>query len=154
MVKRVLSALLLVFLAVAVAAAQDIERLLENEKLREQLALKENEIRELAALWKQTQREIQLATADREVAASELRRLLLDEKIDMVAVKKTLREGMEIEYRIRLLEIERAVKAREILGERRWAQMQSMLRNLAQRKKQEADDPSATVRPTEPKRGK
>jgi len=55
---------------------------------------------------------------------------MLEPKVNMPAIQKILRESLEIEYKTRLLAIERMVKAREILGAERWARLHTLIRGL------------------------
>jgi hypothetical protein len=125
---------------IAVAAAQDIDKLFSNDKVREQLALNDKEINQLKDIWQGTEKDIQVAKADQDIKASELKRLLLEEKVNMNAVQKTLREAMDLEYTMRLLQIERVVKAKDILGDKRWADLERIMR-MAKRRDMEKNGP-------------
>jgi hypothetical protein len=158
MLKKLLVVGIFALCALLTLGAQDIEKLLQNEKLAAELSLKDSEIRELTKLWTEGERAIQIAAADRDVKASELRRLLLEENVDMNAVKKALRDGMESEFRIRLVQIERAMQARKLLGEKRWADLQRLLRNYAAKHNQGmadplAPDPQANKKADNPRKG-
>ena len=158
MLKKILAVALLAFCGLFTMGAQDIEKLLQNEKLAAELSLKDNEVKELTKLWTEGERAIQIAAADRDVKASELRRLLLEENVDMGAVKKVLRDGMEAEYKIRLIQIERAMQARKLLGEKRWADLQRLLRNFAAKRNQDPQDPlypdpQQSKKPDNPRKG-
>jgi len=134
-----IAAALLTGLAVA-AFAQDIDRFFDNAKVRKELNLTDKEVQDLQKVWDDSQKQIQVANADRDVKASELKRLLLESPVNMTAVQKSLRDAMDIEYKIRLAQIDRAVKAREILGEKRWADAQRYLRGMMMRMRNNRDD--------------
>jgi hypothetical protein len=131
--RRLMIAGLLLTGLIVTAAAQDIDRLFDNDKVRQDLSLTDKEVQDLKNLWNDTQKQMELARADREVRASELKRLLLETPVNMSAVQKSLRDAMDVEYRLRLAQIDRAVKAKEILGDKRWADLQKMMRGLAGR---------------------
>lgn len=131
--KRICITLLVLIVCVGYTQAQDIDKFFNNARIRQDLALTDKEVNDLRDAWAAGQKAIQIADADREVKASELKRLLLDPKVDMAAVQKTLHEGMELEYKVRMAQIERTIKAREILGPERWARLQKYLRGLRAR---------------------
>jgi hypothetical protein len=139
MKRMIIAAVLLTGLAAA-AMAQDIDRFFDNAKVRKELNLTDKEVLDLQKVWDDSQKSIQVANADRDVKASELKRLLLESPVNMNAVQKSLRDAMDIEYKIRLAQIERVVKAREILGEKRWADVQRYIRGLTMRMRQNRDE--------------
>lgn len=60
-----------------------------------------------------------------------LARLLLDEKPDMVEIQKIVRQSLEAEYTIRMVQIQRSMALREILGDKRWTSLSRMARATA-----------------------
>jgi hypothetical protein len=131
--KKILLTVLIATVVVGMAAAQDYGRFFENQKVRDQLSLTDKEIQDLTSIWDSNEKAMQVARADREVKASELKRLLLEDKVDMNKIQKALRDGMELEYQMRLLEIQSFVKAKEILGEKRWASLHKLLRDYMEK---------------------
>jgi hypothetical protein len=117
----------------ATAMAQDIDRFFDNPKVRQQLSLTDKEVQDLQKIWDDAHQQIQLANADRDVKASELKRLLLENPVNMASVQKTLRDAMDIEYRIRLAQVDMAVKMKALLGDKRWADVQRYARALRNR---------------------
>ncbi len=132
MKRLLIAAALLTGIAVA-AVAQDIDRFFDNAKVRKQLNLTDQEVKDLQKAWDDAHQQLQVANADRDVKASELKRLLLENPVNMNAVQKTLREATDIEYNIRLAQINLALKIKGILGDRRWADVQKYLRGVRMR---------------------
>jgi hypothetical protein len=130
LMKRIIAVTLLLSTFVLQSPAQSIDKFYDNAKIRKDLALTDKEVKDLHDVWSTTQQDIQVATADRDLKTAELKRLLVEPKVNMIAVQKTLREAMDIEYKLRLAQVERTVKSREILGEERWARMRTCLRTL------------------------
>ena len=139
--KRILVGMILIAGCIVPMSAQDTgsEKVFADERVKKDLSLSEKEIKELQELWGNTNREIQVANADRNIKASELKRLLVEKNVDMNAVKKTLREAMELEYKVRLMQIERILQTKKILGEERWARLQTYMRRLRGRKRMPND---------------
>ena len=128
--KHLLIAMVLISGILLSAVAQENGQFFESARIQKDLALTDTEVKNLRELWDSSQNAIKVINADRDVKASELKRLLVETKVDMNAVQKTLREAMDLEYKLRLAQIERTVKARDILGEERWARLQRYLRDL------------------------
>jgi hypothetical protein len=132
MKRLMIAAVLLAGVAVA-AVAQDMNRFFDNARVRKQLNLTDQEVQALQKAWDDAHQKIQLANADKGVKAAELKRLLLATPVDMNAVQKTLRDAMDVEYAIRLAQIELAIQIKGILGDKRWADAQRYLRGLRAR---------------------
>ena len=131
--KRLLIAAALLAGVSFAAMAQDIDRFFANDRARKQLNLTDQEVQALQKAWDDTHQKLQIAKADRDLKAAELKRLLLENPVNMNAVQKSLREAMDVEYAIRLAQIELAVKMKDILGDKRWADVQRYLRGLRMR---------------------
>lgn len=110
--------LLLVLGLVAVASlpAQSVY----NDRVLSALGLTDEEINEVLEVDDATTSSIRRLRADLEIEKAELARLLVDERPNMRAVERNLRDSAEIEVAIRLLEIERELAIRQIVGTERW----------------------------------
>jgi hypothetical protein len=74
--------------------------------------------------------EVRRFQAEINIRKAELTRVLLDSKPDMNRVQKILKEALDWEYKLRLAEIERDVKVRELLGDRNWGRYREARRFL------------------------
>ena len=152
MKRLMIAAALLAGIAVA-AVAQDIDRFFDNARVRTQLNLTDQEVKDLQKAWDDSHQQLQLANADRDVKASELKRLLLENPVNMGSVQKTLRDAMDIEYNIRLAQINLALKIKGILGDKRWADVQKYLRGLRMRMRAQDRDGRGPNHPGNPRDG-
>ena len=121
--KRIALAVLLTLVA-GLAAAQTIY----SQRLLETLGLAEEEIEQIVELERRTQLELRRHEADLEIRKAELARLLLDEDPNMRQVERNLRETAAVEVEIRLLEIERELAIREVVGTERWTRIVQAIR--------------------------
>jgi len=135
--KKLLVVLLLLAGAASAVFSQDLDRFFNNERVQRELNLTDQEKKQLIDTWDSADRVIQVARADLDVKTAEIKRLLMEEKVDTAKVEKNLREAMEIELRIRLAQINRMIKAKEILGSGRWATLEGYLRSQMGRRFEE-----------------
>lgn len=50
-------------------------------------------------------------------------RLMLQERVDRPEIERTLRQSTELEFRMRMIQVERHIRIKEMLGAERWAAM-------------------------------
>lgn len=132
--------LLLSLLAVGTLPAQSIY----NDRVLSALGLTEDEVARVLAVDRETTTRIRRLRADLDVEQAELARLLVDEQPNMRAVERNLRDSAEIEVQIRLLEIDRELAIRDIVGTERWS---TILRTV--RIRQAVQDRAADVAQSE-----
>jgi len=96
-----------------------------------QLDLKADEAAKIQGLLERDKHGLDLARAGIRELQARLARLLLDEKPDMPEIQKTVRQSLEAEYTIRMVQIQRTMALREILGDKRWASLTRMARATA-----------------------
>ncbi len=116
--KRVFVPILLLITATSVVAQAGYDpQLLRSLDLEE---------REIAAIMR-VQREHALAVrplqADLNIEQAELARLLIDENPSIRRIEANLRTSAEIEVQIRLLEIQRELAIRRVIGTDRWTRL-------------------------------
>jgi hypothetical protein len=121
--KRIILLLALGMVTVALSAQQ-----LYNERVLLALGLDSDEIRQVVELSRESNEEVRRLQADLQVQKAELARLLLDDNPNMRQIERNLRGSADIEVRIRLVEIEREIAIREIVGTDRWARIVQTLR--------------------------
>ncbi|RPJ05104.1 MAG: hypothetical protein EHM28_12765 [Spirochaetaceae bacterium] len=126
--KKILLAVLLLTGFLATGFSQELDRFFNNEKLAQELTLTEKEKTALLSLWEETEKTTRMARADLEIKTAELKRILMEDKVNQNQAEKVLREAMELEFRIRLAQISRMIKAKEILGASRWAILERFMR--------------------------
>ncbi len=95
-----------------------------------QLALKEDEVMRIKELLDADSRELGQARAEIRELQARLARLMLEENPDKAAIEKTVRQSLEVEFRIRMAQIERNLALRGILGDRRWAALSRLARGF------------------------
>lgn len=94
------------------------------------LSLSEDELSRARRLVERDARDLELARAEIRELQARLARLLLADPPDLGAVKATVRESLEAEYRVRMIQIERNIALRGILGDRRWAALSRLSRGF------------------------
>lgn len=95
-----------------------------------QLNLTQDEAKQIQeALEKQTQT-MELARAEIREMQAKLSRLLLEEKPNRSEIEKTIRQSIEAEYRIRMMQMERILAVREILGQNRWTILVRIMKQM------------------------
>jgi Spy/CpxP family protein refolding chaperone len=115
------AAVALVAPATAFAQGGAKAMILELKSLLSRLELGEDQWSRLDALLDSAAEEITRARADLEIEKAKLTRLLMDKSPDMNEVRSVVRTSLEIEYRVRMAQIERNIQARAIVGEDNWA---------------------------------
>ena len=121
---RAASVALLFFAITGLASAQN----LYNERALRALGLSSDEIEEVMAVVSDTTAATRRLQADLEVKKAELARILLDDSPAMRQIERNLRETASVEVDIRLLEIERELAVRRIVGQDRWSAIIQALR--------------------------
>lgn len=141
--KKILFIILFTIFITTLASSQIWDLIWENDQLRIKLGLTEDEIKQLQHIFEQAEEVIRLANADLQIKRAEMERLLMDKQVDLKTVEKILRQAMELELKIRLAQITREVKAKQILGEKRWAQINRKVRSMLKerRERMEQNEP-------------
>lgn len=123
MKKSIIVLLLTVFLA-AVGFAQDFN----NPQVMEKLGLTQEQATQLTRIHEESEKIIVEAKLDIEIQKAELKKLLFQSNVDLRQVERKLKSIFDLEYKLRLEEITREVKARKIIGDKKWAQLTHMIR--------------------------
>ena len=92
------------------------------------LSMTEDEFSRARDLMERDARELERARAEIRELQARLARLLLADPPDMGEIRKTVRESLEAEFRVRMIQIERNMALRELLGDRRWAALNRLSR--------------------------
>ncbi len=133
--KRKVVAVLLLALAAGAAFAQTDE----DRRTWQRLGLSEEQIGQVREIFERTDKVVREARAEIDVLKAQMRRLLLNEPVDMQQVEKQLRAGLEWEYRLRLAQIRRQVDLRRVLGDETYARLMQAIRD--RRHRERAEDP-------------
>ena len=112
--------------------AAQTERLALEEARRDfqRLELSREELAGLRELVGKEQRALEQERARIREAQARLARLMLEAKPDMEAIRATVRDSLEAEYRIRIVQIERNIAIRAKIGDARWAALSRLSRAL------------------------
>jgi len=121
---------LLVLVAAALAAQEPY-----SEGLLKDLGLENEAIEEIQEIQRESAADIRLKRAELEVRKAELARLLVDDDPSLRAIERNLRDTAGIEVEVRMLEIERELAIREVVGTDRWTRI---ARKLVARRAAEA----------------
>ena len=96
-----------------------------------QLALTDAELADVQRIIERDSRELELARASIRELQAKLARLMLEKKPDTTAIEKTVRQSLEEEYTVRMVQIRRNMALRELLGDKRWAALSRLARATA-----------------------
>ena len=132
--KRIIVVLCVLALAASLAGAQEAV----NAQLARRLGLTEQQAEKFIAIYTDSAEELARARAEIAVQKALLAKLLLDADANDREVEKVLRQAMEAEIQVRMIQIRRELTARKLIGDRRWIQLREMLRRLAVQKAREA----------------
>lgn len=127
---RTAMVVLLVLVAAALAAQEPY-----SEGLLKDLGLENEAIEEIQEIQRESAADIRLKRAELEVRKAELARLLVDDDPSLRAIERNLRDTAGIEVEVRMLEIERELAIREVVGTDRWTRV---ARKLVARRAAEA----------------
>jgi len=139
--KRIWAAMAIALLATGMAFGQtraDPPKVTQGERLAfeearrdfQRLELSREELAGLRELVAKEQRAVEQERARIREAQARLARLMLEAKPDMDAIRSTVRESLEAEYRIRMVQIERNIAIRASIGDDRWAALSRLSRAL------------------------
>lgn len=108
------------------------ERLALEEARRDfrRLELTKDEFASLLELVGKERRAVEQERARIREAQARLARLMLEAKPDMDAIRATVRESLEAEFRIRMIQIERNIAIRASIGDAQWAALSRLSRAL------------------------
>ncbi len=108
------------------------ERLAFEEARRDfqRLELSREELAGLREIVAKEQRAVEQERARIREAQARLARLMLEARPDMDAIRATVRDSLEAEYRIRMVQIERNMAIRASIGDARWAALSRLSRAL------------------------
>jgi hypothetical protein len=135
------AALLIALLGAGIATGQarqeapkatQAERLALEEARRDfqRLELSREELAGLREMAGKEQRAVEQERARIREAQARLARLMLEAKPDLDAIRATVRESLEAEFRIRMIQIERNIAIRSSIGDARWAALSRLSRAL------------------------
>ncbi|MBP7096508.1 MAG: periplasmic heavy metal sensor [Spirochaetia bacterium] len=95
------------------------------------LALTDEEAARIVELAGNGAKELERARAEIRELQARLARLLLEDEPDRAEVEKTVRASLEAEYRVRMIQIERGLAIRALLGPERWGVLNRLARGVA-----------------------
>ena len=122
--KKIIIAVLLTAFLAAAGFTQDFN----NPQVMEKLGLTEQQVEQLKSIYEEAEKIIKEAQLDIEIQKAELKKLLFRSNVDLRQVEIRLRSILEFEYKLRLAEITREVKARGVIGDKEWARLTQMIR--------------------------
>jgi hypothetical protein len=132
--KRIVVVLGILALAVSTVGAQDAVK----AQLVKRLGLTDKQAEQFIGIYTDSTVELAKARAEIKVQKALLEKLLLDVDVGEREVEKVLRQAMEAELQVRLIQIRRELAARRLIGDRRWIQLRDLRRRLAAQKAREA----------------
>jgi len=123
MKKSIIVLLLTGFLAAA-GFTQDFN----NPQVMEKLGLTEEQVTQLTLIHEEAEKIIREAQLDIDIERAQLKKLLFESNVDLRQVERRLKSILDLEYKLRLAEITREIKARKLIGDKEWARLTQMIR--------------------------
>jgi hypothetical protein len=124
--KRFIVVLGILVLAVSSASAQDSAKTV----LVKRFDLTDKQADKLIAIYVDSRPGLRKAQAEVNVQKAVLAKLLLDADANMREVEKVLRQAMEAELQVRMIQVQRELDARKLIGDRRWTKLRDVMRRL------------------------
>lgn len=118
--KRIVLICFLVIATGGAMRAQDVRQELKR------LDLTEAQMQQVTETVRAGQAELDKLRADSRVIQAQVARLLLDENPSRDAIEKLVRQGVEIDFRAKMMRIDRSLKVRSLVGNDRWAQLSAL----------------------------
>jgi hypothetical protein len=132
--KRIIAVFGLAALVVASAGSQEAVQ----AQLAKRLGLTDQQAGRFVAIYADTAADLAKSRAEINVQKALLAKLLLDADADERDVERILRQAMEAEVQVRMIQIRRELAARKLIGDRKWLQVRELLKHLATQKAREA----------------
>jgi hypothetical protein len=119
--KKILAALIPLCLCLGAGAQMSAAAL-------EKAGLSKEEAAKVEAVYAKLRPELAKSQADLKVAEAAAERLLIEAQPDMAQLEKTLRQGYEIQLKMRLARIRAEVEIRGLVGEKKWLALRKLIR--------------------------
>jgi hypothetical protein len=132
--KRIISVLGLLALAAAWAGAQEPL----PAQVAKRLGVTDQQAGQFIAIYADSAADLAKAKAEINVQKALLAKLLLDAAASEREVERILRQAMEAELQVRMIQIHRELAARKLIGDRKWLQLRELLKRLANLKERAA----------------
>ena len=95
----------------------------EAARVMDRLQLKTEERERIRLMLEEQEGELVRVRAELREMQARMTRLMLEERVNRQEVERTLRQSMELEFRMRMIQAERNIRLKEMLGPERWANM-------------------------------
>lgn len=93
------------------------------------LAIKDKELDEIDAVLAEKEEAAAQARAEIQIVQAKIARALLDEEPKMDEIKALIKESLDSEMKVRVIQIERQLAVRKLIGARRWAAWVKVMRS-------------------------
>lgn len=90
----------------------------------------EAQLKQAEKIYQDAQQEMKTDQAEIDVRKAELTRALIDEKPNMTNVQDLLHQGLDWEYKLRLAQIQRDLRVRQLLGDTNWTEYRTAVQLL------------------------
>jgi hypothetical protein len=109
----------------------------QNEIRQEvkRLDLTEAQMVDVVKVIHDAQGDLDKARADVQVSRAQLARLLLDDNPVRADLEKQVRQGLEGDFKVRMMRIDRSLKIRAIVGKDKWALLSSLSAKVVEAEK-------------------
>ena len=130
---------IIVFLGMlaAFASAAGAEEAIQA-RLVKRFGLTDQQAERFVAIYAESAADLAKARAEINVQKALLAKLLLDVAASEREVERILRQAMDAELQVRMIQIRRELAARKLIGDRRWLQLRELIRRLLAQKVREA----------------
>ncbi len=143
--KKIIIVVLLTCFLAAAGFTQDFN----NPQVIEKLGLTQEQVTQLTLIHDEAEEIIREAKLDIDIQKAELKKLLFESNVDLRQVERKLKSILDLEYKVRLAEITREVKARKLIGDKEWARLTQMIRIRREAIARERRQPEPEPKPSQ-----
>lgn len=99
----------------------------ETTRTMDRLQLKTEERDRIRSMLQEQEGELARVRAELREMQARMARLMLEERVNRADVEQTLRKSMELEFRMRMIQADRQIRLKEMLGAERWAALYRLM---------------------------
>jgi hypothetical protein len=116
----------------------------EEQKIYAKIGLSDKQVKEILAINLEMVAIIDPADVKMRLIRAQIEKLLLPVDVDMTNIEKLLREAMEEDLKVRLAKINREVRIKKLIGDKKWIEYNYYFKqkpvNADDKQKQNKDD--------------
>jgi len=126
----------LLFCLLALALGGTATAQVDARQELKRLGLSDVQMQQVVETVRASMPELEKARAESRIVQAQLARLLLEDNPAKADLEKTVRQGLEWDFKIRMARIDRSLKLRAIVGKDQWAALSSLSQKVLEAERQ------------------